>query len=97
MSFLKPHHIEKVAKAYHEFVDEPLFSKVATIEDVAKHDYRLSIPLYVKPAVGNGDSEDEQDLLELWESWEEESVVFWEELDGLVTMLDNLNGGKDND
>ena len=47
-SSLKKEHIEHIANAYENYKDEPEFAKVITIEDTAKNNYSLSIPLYVK-------------------------------------------------
>ena len=47
-SSLKKEHIEHIANAYESYKDEPEFAKVITIEDTAKNNYSLSIPLYVK-------------------------------------------------
>lgn len=46
-SSLKEEHIEHIANAYENYKDEPEFAKVITIEDTAKNNYSLSIPLYV--------------------------------------------------
>ena len=33
---------------------------------------------------------DERSLPELWAEWEQNGRVFWQEMDGLVEMLDKL-------
>ncbi len=48
-SYLEDSHIEKIAKAYNAYADEDHFAKVATIDEVKKNNFSLSIPLYVKP------------------------------------------------
>ena len=90
MSFLGPEHIDRIVEAYNSYADIPQFSKIATIEDIAEHNYRLSISLYVKPLVGNGNSDGEKSLQALWDTWIEGGLEFWEEMDGLVNMLDGL-------
>lgn len=47
-SYLEDKHIEKIASAYENYKDEENFAKVATIKDIAKNNYSLSIPLYVR-------------------------------------------------
>ena len=47
MSFLKPEHQERIADAYHTFLDIPGFTYVATLDDIRLNDGNLSIPLYV--------------------------------------------------
>ncbi len=56
-SFLTNEHVERIAKAYREFVDEPGFAKVATLDDLRAKDGNLSIPLYVEPVAGSGSVE----------------------------------------
>jgi type I restriction enzyme M protein len=90
MSFLLPSHIDRIAKAYHDFNDEHQFSKVATNQEIAKNGYRLSISLYVKPLIGNGDSDKNVDLRDEWETWVNEGQSFWQEMDNLEIMLDKL-------
>ncbi len=46
-SFLTPDHIERIVATYRNFADEKEFAAVATLEEVAKRDGNLSIPLYV--------------------------------------------------
>ncbi len=91
-SFLKPEHQQQILNAYHAFSDEPGFARVATIEEIARQDYSLSIPLYVKRTVnGNGQHlEDAATLPELWIDWEQAGRSFWLEMDELVVMLDSL-------
>jgi type I restriction enzyme M protein len=52
-SFLAEDHIERIAKAYEKFKDEPAFTRVATLEQIHAKDGNLSIPLYVA-TTGNG-------------------------------------------
>ncbi len=89
-SFLKPAHQQRILAAYRAFADEPGFAKVATLDDITTQDYNLSIPLYVKRAVSNGREDDDRSLAELWAAWEQEGRLFWQEMDALVEMLDNL-------
>jgi type I restriction enzyme M protein len=93
MSTLKDEHQERVANAYRAFVDEPGFVRVATLEDIAAQDFSLSIPLYVKRnSHGNSAAEDSRSLSQLWAEWERDGRLFWQEMDGLVEMLDDLSG-----
>ena len=90
MSFLGPDHQEKIEASYNAFIDEPSFARVATREDVAAQDFSLSIPLYVKRVQDNGNSGDERTLAELWGAWEQDGQLFWQEMNNLIDMLDNL-------
>lgn len=47
-SYLEPQHIDKIAKAYEKFESDNDIAKKVSIRDIAKNDFSLSIPLYVK-------------------------------------------------
>jgi type I restriction enzyme M protein len=91
-SFLKPEHQARILAAYHAFADEPGFACVATLEEITRQDYSLSIPLYVKRTRnGNGEHQAATATLPtLWAAWEESGRTFWQEMDELVVMLDSL-------
>ena len=46
-SFLTDEHLQRVVCAYHEFKDEPDFTRVVPIEEIRAKEGNLSIPLYV--------------------------------------------------
>lgn len=46
-SYLEETHIKKIASVYENYESVEDFSKVVTIDEIAKNDYKLSIPLYV--------------------------------------------------
>ncbi len=75
---------------YTAFADELGFTKVAAREEIADKDYSLSIPLHVKRLQANGNNSDERSLAELWTDWEQEGRVFWQGMDSLVQMLDQI-------
>jgi type I restriction enzyme M protein len=91
-SFLKPEHQAHILAAYHAFADEPGFARVATLEEIARQEYSLSIPLYVKRSQNGGNERQAEaaTLPELWAGWEESGRGFWLEMDELVVMLDKL-------
>jgi type I restriction enzyme M protein len=92
-STLKPEHQARIVKAYKAFEDERGFARVVSAEDVAKQDYSLSIPLYVKrTANGSAPKTKKQTLPQLWAAWEQEGRAFWQEMDVLVETLDDLVG-----
>lgn len=59
-SFLLGEHQQKILRAYQAFQDQPGFTRVATVDDIAALDYTLAIPRYVSPVAasdaGNGDA-----------------------------------------
>lgn len=93
MSFLRPEHQAIITKAYTDFADEEGFAAVASLEAIAANDHSLSIPLYVKRpssvAVTEGDGQPAT-LQEAWQAWEASGQEFWQQMDGVVAMLDGL-------
>lgn len=93
MSFLKPEHQEWIEQAFAVFENIPEFAQVANVEEIATQGYSLSIPWYVR---GNGAVRENQasyetnSLGQLWTEWEQEGRVFWQEMDALVAMLDDM-------
>jgi type I restriction enzyme M protein len=92
LSYLKPEHQERILRAYQAFDDEPGFAKVATLEEIAKRSYSLSIPLYVKRTSSPNGAGETRSLKEAWADWEESGKAFWQEMDAVVEMLDELVG-----
>lgn len=92
-SFLKPEHQSKILAAYRQFADQPGFAAVATTEEVLAKEGNLSIPRYVRP-VGNNINNGEQSLKKVWAAFETEGREFWQQMDELVEMLDELVAGE---
>lgn len=89
-SFLSAENQERILTAYQAFADEPGFAKVVTIEEVLDKGGNLSIPRYVRPN-GNGNSNDDShDLKKMWTAFEANGREFWQEMDEMVEMLDDL-------
>ncbi len=86
-SSLKKEHIDHIANAYESYKDEPEFAKVITIEDTAKNNYSLSIPLYVK-AQTIKENVDDRSVQEKYGSWKEASAEMNESFDLLNQMLE---------
>ena len=78
--------------AHHSFVSEAGFAHVADLDEIAARDFSLSIPLYVKRnGVQEGQAEYEtRSLGQLWQSWEADGRVFWDEMDELVASLEQV-------
>lgn len=90
MSFLREAHQQRIEQAYVAFADEAGFAKVTTIKDIAERDFSLSIPLYVRRQHENGNNVDNRSLNDLWSQWEQDGRIFWQEMDAVVDMLDQL-------
>lgn len=89
-SYLKPEHQERIASAYAAFANDPGFAQVADGEAIAAQGYSLSIPLYVKRASNGNGAVESGSLRQVWNEWEQQGRLFWEEMDGLVEMLDEM-------
>lgn len=46
---LEPEHVDRLFQLYRDYVDVPGMAHVATMEEIAGHDYNLNISLYVEP------------------------------------------------
>ncbi len=90
MSFLRPEHQQKIEAAYAGFADVPGFARAATLAEIAAQEFSLSIPLYVRRTTSDGGNGDGRGLPELWEQWEQDGRLFWQEMDALVEMLDSI-------
>ena len=64
-SYLEDEHIEKIANAYTSYATIDGFSATATIDEIAAHDSKLSIALYVRKS-GVGGCVDLDDAVEAW-------------------------------
>ena len=90
MSFLRPEHQDRIANAYQAFTDQTGFARAVPLADVAAQEYSLSIPLYVKRSSNGVSTVEQRNLSELWATWELDGRMFWQEMDALVEMLDEL-------
>ena len=60
-------HIEKIAKAYHEFKNIGGFAKIVDLKEVRENDYNLNVTLYVMPPIEIEEIDLEKELQELQE------------------------------
>ena len=85
-SFLTPEHIKKITDAYLACTDNPGFTTVATLNQLAANNYNLSIPLYVKRQTS---SEAETiDLPTAVAAWRDSSTQLRAAAGELLTLLD---------
>lgn len=93
MSFLNPAHQARIYGAYAAFSDEDGFAKVASLTEIGKQGWSMSIPLYVKRTVATATAEGEaQTLGDIWAVWNGSGRIFWSEMEAMVDMLDGLVG-----
>jgi len=67
-SYLDDNHIRKIASAYDKYENIPDFAKVVTIKDIEDNNFSLSIPLFIKHSLQEGEV-DERSMQEHYEDW----------------------------
>lgn len=82
-SYLEDEHIEKIANAYTSYATIDGFSATATIDEIAAHDSKLSIALYVRKS-GVGGCVDLDDAVEAWSRCR---ITLHTEFDKLNTLI----------
>ena len=92
-SYLEDRHIARIAAAYDNYTDNSGFAKVATIQDIADNNFSLSIPLYVKPEIGDNEV-DGRTVQECYDSWLAASEMMKLSYEKLNTLLGK--GADDN-
>ena len=66
-SFLTPDHITRITNAFQAFSDEAGFAAVATLDQIANQQHKLSIPLYVRRNTGSSSAASElSDVVAAW-------------------------------
>jgi type I restriction enzyme M protein len=93
LNILGEDNIEKIVKAYREYIEIPRFSKIATIEEIRKNDYNLNVTLYVTPL---GEIE-RIDILKEYEELkriEEERSQLLEKIEYIMSELSKALGEK---
>lgn len=84
-SFLTPEHIDRIAATYRSFDDEDGFSAVATVDEIAKRDGNLSIPIYVR----RSHSDQVHDLAQAVVAWRLTSAEVRDTAGELFGLLDS--------
>lgn len=86
-SYLDDKHIQKIAAAYEKYDEIPDFARVVTIKDVENNNFSLSIPLYIKPSLREGEV-DERSVQERYENWRGISETAKQSFAKLSAMLE---------
>jgi type I restriction enzyme M protein len=87
-SYLDDTHIRKIASAYHKYENIPDFAKVVTIKDIEDNNFSLSIPLYIKHSLQEGEI-DERSVQEHYEDWRAVSEMMklsYSKLNSMIIM-----------
>lgn len=93
-SFLEEKHIQKISKAYDDYITDSDFARVVTIQDLEENNFSLSIPLYVKHP-GQSVEVDDRNLQEHYEGWRTTSEIMKLRYMKLNKMIGK--GGEDNE
>jgi len=84
LAYLNNLHIEKIFKAYTDFIDIPHYSKVATLSEILSFNGNMNINLYVKKDNSNNNSSFAHSLTE----WEQKGHQLSVSMDNLFKTLD---------
>lgn len=93
-SYLDDSHIRKIASAYDKYENIPDFAKVVTIKDIEDNNFSLSIPLFIKHTLQEGEV-DERSVQEHYEDWRAVSEMMKLSYTKLNSMFGE--GGKGNE
>jgi type I restriction enzyme M protein len=89
-SFLEREHIERIVGAYQAFEDVDGFAKVATLNKIHAERDNLSIPLYIPPAVENGNGANGKSLSAMIAEWSQNSSKLREQMGRLFSILSEM-------
>ena len=87
---LRGEHQARILSAYHAFATEHGFAAVATVDDLSRQDFSLSIPLYVEQAVAGSKGISKRALADAWVEWESSGHEFWSQMSSIVETLEQL-------
>ena len=90
-SYLEDNHIQKIASTYDKYETDDNFARVVTIQDIEDNNFSLSIPLYIKHSLQEGEV-DGRSVQEHYEDWRAVSEMMKLSYTKLNTMI--VEGGK---
>lgn len=86
-SFLEPSHIETIVKAYEAYKTDDNIAKKASIREIEKNGFSLSIPLYVKDPASTVAVAETGSVQECYAEWCAASAEMWENYKTINDML----------
>lgn len=89
-SYLNDNHIRKIVSAYEKYENVSDFAKVVTIKDIEDNNFSLSIPLFIKHSLQDGEV-DERSVQEHYEDWRAVSEM----MELSYTKLNSMFGEED--
>lgn len=90
-SYLDDNHIRKIALTYDKYETNDNFARVVTIQDIEDNNFSLSIPLYIKHFLLEGEVDD-RSVQEHYEDWRAVSEMMKLSYTKLNSMI--VEGGK---
>ena len=87
-SYLEEEHITKIANAYKDYATIDGFSAVATIDEIAKNESKLSIALYVRK-IGGGEEINIDDAIDAWKTSATTARMEYEKLNQFIKVGEN--------
>lgn len=85
-SYLTDEHITHIADTYKNYIEKDGFSAVVSVEEIAKNNYLLSLPLYVRAEVQD-EQKQQKSLSECIADWQESSRELKETYSELKSVL----------
>lgn len=76
-SYLEPHHIERISKAYRAYKTEEGFAKKVSIRDIEKNDFSLNIAFYAQVTTEDARKQDTRSVQECYDDWHKSSQKLW--------------------
>ncbi len=83
-SYLEDHHIEHIASAYKNYVDEENYARIASIDEIAERDFSLNIALYVRDGI---EVDPVVSVEEAVDDWMSQRITAREQTDALIALL----------
>jgi len=76
-SYLEPHHIERISKAYRAYKTEEGFARKVSIRDIEKNDFSLNIAFYAQITTEDAKKQDTRSVQECYDDWHKSSQKLW--------------------
>ncbi len=89
-SFLEDSHIEKIVRAYCDFVDVPEFTRVVRLNEIRDKGGNLSISLYIRPQNGSEQTAKNRSLTDVIREWQGSSDRLKASMEDLFKDLNNF-------
>ncbi len=86
--------IEKIVKAYGEFMETPGFSRIVPLEEIRKNEYNLNVTLYVTPSTSQEEIDITREYQELLRIEEEKEQLLVKINEIMAELAKTLGGSR---